>query len=301
MVIPEAPATPPVRRSPHDAHHDTSRITNRSTTFVHSTKDFAMSRLVSRSMAHSTGPRLAGKVALVTGAAQGIGAGIARRFAAEGAAVVVHHNGDAQGAARVVADIVWRGGRAIAAQGDVTHWPDVRRLFEDTVATFGGLDILVNSAGFAAPVLQPGTFAHDDVASSIESNMFGTMLMCQEAIRLFGAAGGSIINLTSSERCDVAPGMLPELAHDAAVDTLTRGLARAFGPRNVRVHAIALGASASAASPAINVLDGSVVNPGFITVPASDRRRAPAAIAELAVSLTGNRCPGGSAIMIAGG
>jgi 3-oxoacyl-[acyl-carrier protein] reductase len=152
--------------------------------------------------------RLAGKVALVTGASRGIGAGIARRLAAEGAAVVVHHNDDAQNATRVVADIVWRGGRAITVQGEVAHWPDVRRLFEEIVTTFGGLDILVNNAGMTTPLPQRA-ITDDDAWRPFESHLFGAMLMCHEAVRLFGADGGSIINLTALERCDMAPAQAP--------------------------------------------------------------------------------------------
>jgi 3-oxoacyl-[acyl-carrier protein] reductase len=176
-------------------------------------KDFAMTRL-------------AGKVALVSGASHGIGAGIARRFGAEGAAVVVHHTDDAQGAARVVADIVWRGGRAIAVHGDIAHWPDIRRLFEETLGTFGGLDILVNNAGPAKPMAMramSGAERARQAELQAEAMLFGAMLMSQEAVRLFGADGGSIINL----------------APDAATDAMTLGLSRALGALPISVHALA--------------------------------------------------------------
>lgn len=241
--------------------------------------------------------RLTGQVALVTDAAQSVAAGIARRFAAEGAAVVVH-SADAQAATRVVAEIVWRGGRAITAQGDLTHWPDVRRLFEDTLSTFGGLDILVNGAGLTAACVQEET-RQDDDAEPLDGELFGAMLLCQEAVQTFGAAGGDIINLTSPESCTMAPAMCPDRAPAAAVDTMTRGLSQTFGPRGIRAHAIALD-TAGDPGTALHVLDRHDVNPDYITVAAA-RRRLPNAIAELAVSLT---CPAsrpGRAVMIAGG
>src|SRR5690242_14088096 len=91
--------------------------------------------------------RLKNKVAVVTGASRGIGTGIAKSFAAEGAAVVVNYLSSKEGAERVVAEIVEKGGRAVAVQGDVSKASDVRRIFAETKKAFGTLDVLVNNAG----------------------------------------------------------------------------------------------------------------------------------------------------------
>src|SRR6266436_4618292 len=91
--------------------------------------------------------KLKGKVAIVTGASKGIGAGIAKSLGAEGASVVVNYSSSKEGADRVVADITGSGGKAIAVQGDVAKAADVRRLFAETKKAFGRLDVLVNNAG----------------------------------------------------------------------------------------------------------------------------------------------------------
>jgi len=228
--------------------------------------------------------RLAGKVALVTGAADGIGAGIARRFGAEGAAVIVHHANDPHGAARVVAEIVWRGGRAIAVQGDIARWPDVRRLYEEIAATFGRLDILVNNGALARTELQDA-LPDDDQRQARELKVFGAMLLCQEAVRMFGSGGGSIVNLTALDGIPTAPVSLPDPGADAAIDAMTRGLSRAYGTRNVRVSTIAPGMLGPEEPAAIDVLDGSVCNRQFIALPAA-RNHAPDSIADIAVALT---------------
>lgn len=222
--------------------------------------------------------RLAGKVALVTQAGSGVGAAVARRLAAEGACVVISHTDDHDGAARLVADIIWRGGCAIAIAGDVAFWPDVRRLFEETAATFGRLDILVNDTRAPAPTT-------DDTRRREEINLFGAMLMSQEAIRLFGHDGGAIINLTALARCDLAPDAAPE----TAIDTLTLGLARAFTSRNIRVHAIAPGAL----GPEIDVLEGDARSRQFVALP---QRARPDDVARLAADLA---CDGGHAPLMA--
>jgi 3-oxoacyl-[acyl-carrier protein] reductase len=215
--------------------------------------------------------RLAGKVALVTHAGSGIGAVVARRLAAEGACVVISHKDDTENATRLVADIVWRGGCAMAVQSDVAFWPDVRRLFEETGATFGRLDILVNDVRTAGP-------ATEDTRQREEINLFGAMLMSQEAIRLFGSDGGAIINLTSLARCDLAPDAAPE----TAIDTLTLGLARAFTSRNIRVHAIAPGALGPQEPADIEVFDRAVRSRQFVALPP---RTTPDAVAKLAADL----------------
>ncbi|PYT24219.1 MAG: oxidoreductase, partial [Acidobacteria bacterium] len=91
--------------------------------------------------------KLKNRVAVVTGASKGIGAGIAKSLAAEGASVVVNYSSSKEGAERVVAEIVKKGGRAVAVQGDVSKTADVQRLFAETQKAFGTLDVLVNNAG----------------------------------------------------------------------------------------------------------------------------------------------------------
>src|SRR6202012_2594677 len=91
--------------------------------------------------------KLQGKVALITGASKGIGAGIAKLYAEEGASVVVNYSSSKQGADKVVSEIIASGGKAIAVQGNVANAADVTKMFETTKVHFGKLDILVNNAG----------------------------------------------------------------------------------------------------------------------------------------------------------
>ena len=139
---------------------------------------------------------LKGKVAIVTGASKGIGAGIAKGFAAAGAAVAVNYASSREGADRVVADITAQGGKAIAVQGDVSKAADVKRLFEQTRASFGGLDVLVNNAGvYRFEPLEAVT--EKEFHREFDTNVLGTILTIQEALKYFGPQGGSV---TTSHR-----------------------------------------------------------------------------------------------------
>src|SRR6266568_4979066 len=141
--------------------------------------------------------KLKNKVAVVTGASKGIGAGVAKGLAAEGAAVVVNYASSKEGADRVVAEITQRGGKAVAVQGDVSKASDVQRLFAETKKTFGKLDILVNNAGvyeFAAL----GEITEEQFHRQFNTNVLGLILTTQEAAKLFGPEGGSVINIGST-------------------------------------------------------------------------------------------------------
>jgi 3-oxoacyl-[acyl-carrier protein] reductase len=177
--------------------------------------------------------KLAGKVAVVTGASKGIGAAIARQFAAEGAAVVVNYASSKEGAERVVADIARSGGKAVAVQADLSREADIRRLFAETRQAFDRLDILVNNAGIYqfAPLdeITPEHFHR-----MFDLNVLGLILASQEAARLFGPAGGSIINVATA----TPPTTSVYSATKAAVDAVTRSLAQELGPRHIRVNAI---------------------------------------------------------------
>jgi 3-oxoacyl-[acyl-carrier protein] reductase len=181
--------------------------------------------------------KLNNKVAVVTGASKGIGAGIAKGLAAEGAAVVVNYSSSKEGADRVVAEIVERGGRAVAVQGDVSKLADVQRLFAETKKAFGRLDVLVNNAGVYqfAPL---GEITEEQFHRQFNTNVLGLILATQEAAKLFGSEGGSIINIGSTASSLTPPTTAVYTATKGAVDAVTHVLAKELGPRKIRVNSI---------------------------------------------------------------
>ena len=183
---------------------------------------------------------LTGKVAVVTGASKGIGAGIAKGLAAAGAAVVVNYASSKAGAERVVADITGKGGEAIAVHGNVAEAKDVQRLFEETKKAFGSLDVLVNNAGvFEFSPLEAVT--ETEFHREFNINVLGTILATREALKYFGPAGGSVINLSSVAGEKAIPNSVVYSATKGAVNAITRVLANELGARKIRVNAIAPG------------------------------------------------------------
>ena len=181
--------------------------------------------------------KLENKVAVVTGASKGIGAGIAKSLAAEGAAVVVNYSSAAAGAEKVVADIVAAGGRAVAIQGDVSKTADVDRLFAETKAAFGDVDVLVNNAG----VYEFGTIeaiTEEHFHRHFNINVLGLLLVTQGAVKSFGERGGSIINISSTVTRITPPGSSVYTATKAAVDGITQVLSKELGAKKIRVNAI---------------------------------------------------------------
>src|SRR6185369_15583274 len=169
--------------------------------------------------------KLAGKVAVVTGASKGIGAAIAVALGAEGAAVVVNYSSSKSGADRIVGEITGNGGKAIAVQANLAKEGDVRRLFAETKKAFGKLDILVNNAGvYEFSPLENVTAEH--FHRLFDLNVLGLILASQEAAKLFGAAGGSIINISSVVATEAPPQASVYSATKAAVDAVTRSLAK---------------------------------------------------------------------------
>jgi 3-oxoacyl-[acyl-carrier protein] reductase len=181
--------------------------------------------------------KLSGKVAVVTGASKGIGAGIARTLGEAGAAVVVNYSSDRAGAERVVADIVKREGKAIAVQADVSKAEDIRRLFAETRRAFGGVDILVNNAGVYAFAPLEAINA-DEFHRIFDINVLGLLLTTQEAVKHFGATGGSVINVGSVVSQKAVPQAAVYAATKGAVDTVTRVLAAELAPRKIRVNSV---------------------------------------------------------------
>jgi 3-oxoacyl-[acyl-carrier protein] reductase len=181
--------------------------------------------------------KLRGKVAIVTGGSKGIGAGIAKGLAAEGASVVVNYSSSREGADRVVGEITGNGGTAIAVQGDVSKAADVERLFEETTKAFGSLDVLVNNAGvFQFDPLEAVT--ETEFHREFNTNVLGPILMTQAAVKRFGPEGGSVINVGSVIVRNPPPGSVVYTATKGALDSVTRVLASELGPRKIRVNSI---------------------------------------------------------------
>ena len=181
--------------------------------------------------------RLAGKVAVVTGASKGIGAGIAKGFAAEGAAVVVNYCATREGAERVVREIEADGGTATAIRADLAKEADIRAMFDHTVNQFGRVDILVNNAGVFnfAPI---EAITAEQFHYQFDVNVLGVLLSIQEAVKYMGSEGGSIINVGSAITV-LNPAMtVIYTATKGAMDAITRTLARELGPRKIRVNSI---------------------------------------------------------------
>jgi 3-oxoacyl-[acyl-carrier protein] reductase len=181
--------------------------------------------------------KLTGKVAVVTGASKGIGAGIAKALGAEGASVVVNYSSSKEGADKVVAEITAKGGKAIAVQGSVSKAEDVTRLFAETKKVFGRLDVLVNNAG----VYEFGAIeeiTEDSFHRQFNTNVLGLLLATQEAVKLFGEEGGSVINIGSAVSSLNVPTSAVYTATKHAVDGVTRVLAKELGAKKIRVNSI---------------------------------------------------------------
>jgi 3-oxoacyl-[acyl-carrier protein] reductase len=181
--------------------------------------------------------KLQGKVAIVTGASKGIGAAIAKDLAAEGASVAVNYSSSREGAERTVKEIERKGGKAVAIQANVAKKDEIKRLFAETKKAFGRLDVLVNNAGIYefAPLAD---VTPEHFHKMVDLNVLGLLLASQEAVNYFGPDGGSIINISSVVSTYGVPTAVVYCATKAAVDAVTRTLAKELGPRKIRVNSI---------------------------------------------------------------
>lgn len=181
--------------------------------------------------------KLAGKVAIVTGASKGIGAEIARQLAAAGAAVVVNYSSSRAGADKVVADITGKGGKAVAVQANLAQQADVQRLFAETKKNFDRVDILVNNAGVYEFMPIEGVTA-EHFHKQFDVNVLGLLFVTQEAVKHFGAQGGSIVNVSSVAATLAPPTASVYSATKAAVNAITRSLGQELGPKKIRVNSV---------------------------------------------------------------
>jgi 3-oxoacyl-[acyl-carrier protein] reductase len=181
--------------------------------------------------------KLTGRVAVVTGASKGIGAGIAKGLAEEGAAVAVNYSSSKAGADQVVAEIKKKGGKAIAIQGDVASSTDVHRIFAETLKAFGRLDVLVNNAG-VYQFAELADINEEQFHRQFNTNVLGLLLATQEAVKHFGPEGGSVINIGSNASQLTPPTSVVYTATKGAVDAVTHVLAKELGPKKIRVNSI---------------------------------------------------------------
>lgn len=184
--------------------------------------------------------RLEGKVAVITGAGRGIGAAIARRFAAEGASLVLNSLSDS--AAKVVEEITAAGGKALAVQGDVSKADDVAKVIDAAVSSFGRLDILINNAGITRDGLLM-RMSEEEWDAVMDTNLKSVYLCCRAALRpmLKSRGGGRIISLSSVIGLSGNAGQANYAASKAGIIGFTKSLAKELSSRQVTVNAIAPG------------------------------------------------------------
>jgi 3-oxoacyl-[acyl-carrier protein] reductase len=243
--------------------------------------------------------KLAGKVALVTGASKGIGTAIATALAAEGAAVAVNYASDKAGADRTVASITEKGGRAVAVQGSVAD--AAQRIVDETVAAFGKIDILVNNAGvYAFAPLEAVTA--EEFHRQFNTNVLGLVLTTQAAVKHFPAEGGSVINISSLVTRVTPPMAVVYNGTKGAVDAITHTLAKELGPKHIRVNAINPGVVNTEGARTIGVIDGDFEAMAVAQTPLG-RVGVPEDIGPIAVFLASEdgRWVNGETILAAGG
>lgn len=227
--------------------------------------------------------KLKDKVAVVTGASKGIGAGIAKAFANAGAKVVVNYASSQEGADKVVNEITQNGGTAIAVHGDVTKVADVKKLFEETKNAFGQLDILVNNAGvFKIELLEAVT--EESFHAQFNTHVLGNILSTQNAVKLFGEGGGSIINISSTVSLNPLPGIMVYSAAKAAIDNITKVLAKELGPKKIRINTIAPGVTETEGTHSAGII-GSDLEKQMLAITPLNRIGQPEDIAKVAVFL----------------
>jgi 3-oxoacyl-[acyl-carrier protein] reductase len=244
---------------------------------------------------------LTGKVALVTGAAKGIGAGIAKAMAAAGASVVVNYASDRPGAERVVADIKAAGGNALAIQASISVVPEVEHLCAITIARLGRLDILVNNASvFAFALLEQTT--DEQLRKMLDTNLWGTIITCREAVKHFSNDGGSIINIGSMSSERFAAGAVAYTASKAGITGVTGVLAVELASRGIRVNQINPGAVDTEGARAIGAMSDEARAAHIARTPLG-RVGTPADIASVAVFLASEdaRWLTGECLAVSGG
>ena len=181
--------------------------------------------------------KLAGKVAVVTGASKGIGAAIAKALAAEGAAVAVNYSSSKADGEKVAKEIAGLGGKAVAVQANLSKPEDIEHLFDTSKQAFGRVDILVNNAGiYEFSPLEKVTAEH--FHKHFNLNVLGLLLASRAAVKQFDGGGGSIINVSSIVSTLAVPESAVYSGTKGAVDAITRALAAELGPRRIRVNAI---------------------------------------------------------------
>lgn len=245
--------------------------------------------------------RLKNKVAIVTGASKGIGAGIAKAYANAGASVVVNYASDAAGAARVVNEINAEGGTAIAIQADVSLPGEVKRLFAESKETFGNVNVLVNNAGvFRFDSLEAVT--EEEFHRQFNINVLGTILASQQAVDQFGTDGGSIINISSVISESPLPHSVVYAATKGAVDTIAGTLSQELGSRKIRVNTIAPGGVETEGSRTLGMI-GSEMETQIVAQTPLGRIGQPGDIAKVAVFLASDDAGwiNGERIVVSGG
>jgi 3-oxoacyl-[acyl-carrier protein] reductase len=244
--------------------------------------------------------KLRGKIALVTGASKGIGAGIAKCLGAEGATVVVGYAKDRDGADRTVAEITAGGGQAWAVQGDFSKPEEITRTFLEIEKKYGQLNVLVNNAGVAGFGPLESVTA-EEFHRIFNLNVLGLMLSTRASVRLM-SHGGSVINIGSMAGSMPGPYSSIYSASKGAVNNLSISLSKELGPKKIRVNAVNPGMVITEGLEAASFMKGQMYDKAVKQTPLG-RAGQPSDIGKVAVFLASDESYwiNGQVIVAAGG